>query len=83
MSREYLFSNWSTSRKVRALELMDEYLKKNIPRSIYETQWERYGVKAKLYPDKAREIAEDEGRFIDALFNFYVCLTTDLSWLKL
>lgn len=83
MEKKYLFSDWTIERKIRALELMDEYLKKNIPRSIYETQWERYGVKAKIYPEVAREIATNEEKFVNALFNFYVCLTTDLSWLKI
>ena len=80
----YLFSDWNVDRKIRALQLMDAYLKKHAPRSIYDTQWERYGVKATIYPEKAKKVAEDEASFINALFNFYVCLTTmeDLSFLK-
>ena len=78
-----LFNDWSVDRKVRALELMDEYLVNHIPRNVYEAQWERYGVKAKIFPEKAREIASNEEAFINALFNFYICLTTDLSWLKI
>lgn len=80
----YIFTNWSTDRKIRALELMDEYLKNNIPRSVYETQWvDRYGVKPGVFPEKAREIAENEDKFVNTLFGFYLCLTTDLSWLKI
>ena len=83
MENKYTFSDWSVDRKIRALELMDEYLKKNTPISVYETQWETYGVKTKVFPEKAKEIAQDETKFINVLFQFYVCLTTDLSWLKI
>ena len=81
---KYTFSEWSIDRKVRALGLMDEYLKGHIPRSIYETQWiDRDGVNPAISPEKASEIAQDERRFINALFMFYVCLTTDLSWVHI
>lgn len=84
MDNKYIFSEWSVDRKIRALELMDEYLKKNTSRSIYETQWaEKYGVKPKVFPEKAKEIAENENLFVNTLFGFYICLTTDLSWLKI
>ena len=82
MEKKYTFSNWSIDRKIRALELMDKYLKKNVPRSVYDIEWERHGAHP-FQRERCREIAEDDDLFIEALFCFYVCLTTDLSWLKI
>lgn len=78
----YTFSNWSTERKIRALGLMDEYLKNHVPRSVYDIEWEKKGAHP-FQTERCREIAESDDKFIEALFSFYVCLTTDLSWLKI
>ena len=61
---------------------MDEYLENHVTRSIYDIEWERHGAHP-YQVDRLREIAEDDDLFIEALFSFYVCLTTDLSWLKI
>lgn len=78
----YAFSNWSIDRKIRALELMDEYLKKHATATAYEAEWPKYGAHPHQ-KDKLREIAGDDEMFVNALFEFYVCLTTDISWLKI
>lgn len=75
----YNFSNWSVSQKKNALKIMDEYLKRNVKNTIYWTHWEKYGC----HPDNIKrieEISNDDEQFINALFWFYICLTTDLSW---
>ena len=76
-----LFEDWSESRRIRSLELMDEYLRTHATRTIYDTQWVRYGAHP-FQKDKLREIAQDNEKYTNALFGFYVCLTTDLSWVK-
>lgn len=78
----YQFSNWSTDRKVRALGLMDEYLRKHVSRSTYDIEWEKGGAHP-YQAEKCLKIAENDDLFVNALFCFYICLTTDLSWLKL
>lgn len=79
------FRNWSTARKIRALSLMDEYVKKHAPG--YGLRFWRencpYGKAPEETEANKRMIAEDESLFINALWAFYIALTTDLSWLKI
>ena len=79
------FSTWSVSRRIRALITMEEYIAKH---ASYEGKyyWENHGyVKCDLQEEmeKIREkIAEDDTMFTNALFSFYIALTTDTSWMN-
>lgn len=75
----YTFSNWSMERKIRSLCLMDDYIKKHTKPSVYEIEWLRHSAHP-FQKERLNEIASDEAKFINAVFCFYTCLTTDLSW---
>lgn len=80
-----LFSDWSVERKMRALELMDNYIYKNCTPSDYISTWGKHAP-TKQNSEEAtlkvrKEYAEDETKFINALFAFQCCLVTDLTWL--
>lgn len=78
-------NNWNTERRARALELMDKYIAKNAKPSSYITTWTRHGAPKKATAEETwayrMEVAADKERFTNALFAFYCCLTTDLSFL--
>ena len=79
------WQSWSQTRKVRALTIMDDYVKKHADLTAYD-YW-RNEIKS-LFPtstDRAEilnSIASDDALFADALFVFYIAITTDTSWLK-
>ena len=81
------FHDWSVERRIRALHLMDDYLKKHAPYVDYETYWTKHYVGKRETPEATdklfREFAEDESKFIKALWGFYITLTTDFSWFPL
>lgn len=79
------FSNWTIERKVRSLELMDDFLRKHANQTVCDIDWRLYGGGLQKTPEETAkrrlEIAQDETAYINALFCFYVCCTTDFSWL--
>jgi hypothetical protein len=76
------FKTWDKSRKIRALGLMDDYLRKHCTPSDYDIEWVKYGAHP-YQTERLEEIATDDEKFVNALWGFYLCLTTDLSWLKI
>ncbi len=75
----YCFSNWSVNQRIYAIKTMDAYLKKNVKNTIYFSHWVKYGC----HPNdikRINEIANNDEQFINAIFWFYICLTTDLDW---
>ena len=77
------WSDWSLTRKVRSLEIMDEYVRKYAEFACVN-YWhdEIFGMCSSSEPDEVyREIASDDNKYADALFVFYIASTTDTSWL--
>lgn len=81
------FHNWSVERRVEALRLMDQYVKKHANTVDYDIYWSENYVGKRETPEKTEqcfyEFAEDESKFIKALWGFYITLTTDFSWISL
>ena len=78
------FSDWSIQRKIESLRLMEKYLRNHGSPYGRDTIWQDWGGGYCATPEeteeKLLEIALSEEKYINALFCFYICLTTDLSW---
>lgn len=83
--KDLMWAHWSTERKMRCLRIMSDYIRENCHPADYIASWGKYGPTLQGTPEatkaKFREYAEDETKFINALFAFQCCITTDLSFL--
>ena len=72
---------------MESLRLMEQYLRQHGDQLGHDTIWQDWGAGFCATKEeteaKLRSIAEDDEKYINALFCFYICLTTDLSWFKL
>lgn len=80
------FSDWSIQRKMESLRLMEKYLRKHGNPLGKDTIWQEWGGgycgTQEETEEKLKTIVSDNEAYINALFCFYICLTTDLSWFK-
>lgn len=80
------FRTWAVDRKISALELMEQYVQKNAT-GTGEMHWHQHGCGLGSTAEETHEIrqkiAQDDEKFINALWAFYVALTTDTSWFKM
>lgn len=79
------FRNWSTARKMRALSLMDDYVRNHAP-SYGADHWRKncpLGKSLEETESIRANIANNDELFTNALWAFYIALTTNLDWLKL
>lgn len=78
------FSLWSVERKMESLRLMDTCIRDKGSMIGRDTIWQTHGAGLCDTPEKTeakrREIASSDEKYINALFCFYICMTTDLSW---
>lgn len=80
------FSDWSTERKMEALKLMEKSIWNNGDMLAHDTIWKDWGAglcaTAEETVAKRKAIAEDDEKFINALFCYYICMTTDFKWVE-
>lgn len=78
------FADWSISRKMESLRLMEKSLRKHGSSLGHDTIWQEWGGGYCGTPEetdaKLKEIASSDEKYINALFCYYICMTTDLSW---
>ena len=69
MNNNFEFKDWSVNRRARALDHMDQYIRKivNVDGPDYFF-WENHGI---------GNIAADDTAFINALFAFYLTTASD------
>lgn len=83
--KELRFSDWSINRKVESLKLMEKSLRKQGSALGHDTIWQEWGGGYCSTPGETEakliEIASSDEKYINALFCYYVCMTTDFSWL--
>ena len=67
-TKQYNFSEWDSKRRERALHIMDEHVKKYCQPSTYD-YWSWHSVGS-------------EGKFIQALWAFYISMTAkdEYAW---
>lgn len=78
------FADWSVRRKKEALRLMEMSLRKQGNQLGHDTIWREWGGGFCATPEeteaKLKDIASNDEKFINALFCYYICMTTDFSW---
>lgn len=82
--KNLMFHDWSVQRRIESLRLMEKEIKLHGDRLAHDTTWQEYGggmcVTKEETEAKWKSIAEDDEKYINALFAFYICQTTDTSW---
>lgn len=76
----FKWSKWSTSRRIRSLEIMEDFVMKKTP---FESQryWHEEVYPSGASPEEKQRVAADDTLYANALFAFYIAVTTDTSWL--
>lgn len=71
------FHDWSVNRRARALDHMDQYIRKIIKvDSLDYFFWENHGIGNKS-DEEVLKIAADDTAFINAIFAFYITIAAD------
>lgn len=76
-NNNFEFKDWSVNRRARALDHMDQYIRKivNVDGPDYFF-WENHGIGNKS-DEEVLKIAADDTAFINALFAFYLTTASD------
>ncbi len=78
----YTFSKWDIPRRLKALHIMDEHVKKYCTSTEYDLYWSSNSVgtyhKSEEVAEQCfQEFAKDESKFIQALWAFFVVAAED------
>lgn len=85
-TKQYNFSEWDSKRRERALHIMDKHVKKYCQPSTYDYwSWHSVGSedkKPEQIASEYKEYSEDESKFIQALWAFYISMTAkdEYAW---